>query len=98
MRVKAMTAIPIDSYGKKVRIPLGDLAGSVNLDEEVEVTIRGKVSSLEAARKKGEEYPGDRGRPAEITIDISEVTFNNKTNKFTKMSRDLDKMETGYVD
>lgn len=85
--------IAIENYARQVRVPVGKAAGTVDLDEEVEITIKGKVKSLNAAESKGEHYKNDPGRPAEITIEISSVTFNGKTNTFTKMNRDLDKMD-----
>lgn len=87
------SAIPIDNWGRRVRVPVGKAAGTIDLDQEIEITIKGKVTSLEAAKPKGENYKGDPGHPAEITIEISSVTFNGKTNTFTKMNRDLDEMD-----
>lgn len=88
--------IAVDSWMRRVRIPLGKDVGTVDLDSEVEITIRGKVKELHAAEAKGEHYKSDPGRPAEISIEIKSVTFNNKTNTFTKMARDLDKYESDY--
>lgn len=91
----ASTPIAMDYYNRQVTVPIGkDLPEDTNLNDEVEITIKGTVKRLEAARAKGEEYKTDPGRPAEITITINSVMFEGKTNTFTKLSREMDTLES----
>jgi hypothetical protein len=85
-------AIPISSYNREVRIPIGKASdmGSVDLNEEVEITIKGKIKRLEAERPAGEEYKDQAFRPAEICIEISSVSLGDKESIFTTLSRKMD--------
>jgi hypothetical protein len=86
-----MASIALDHWGRKISVPIGkNLPEGTDLNDEVEITVKGKVKELRAAREKDEEYKGDHGRPAEVTIEITSVTFEGKTNTFTKISREMD--------
>lgn len=90
-----MAKIAMDKYGRCIHVPIGNDAdlSNINLTDDVSITIKGKVKTIQAERKKGEEYSGDMGRPAELSIEVSEVTFNGKTNTFTTMSHKMDSMD-----
>lgn len=90
----ASTPIAVDYYQRRISVPIGkSLPEGTDLNDEVEITIKGKVKRLEAAEAKGEHYKNDPGRPAEITIEITSVTFEGKENTFTKLNRELDSVE-----
>jgi hypothetical protein len=90
----ASTAIALDYYNRRVTVPIGkDLPTDVDLNDEVEVIIKGKVKRLEAAEPPGESYKGSSGRPAEMSLEITSVTLEGKTNTFTKMARNMDMAE-----
>lgn len=75
-------------------MPIGrTLPDNINLNEEVEITIRGTVKRLEAGRKKDEDYKGSPERPAEMAIQINSVTLEGTTNTFTKIARQMDMMD-----
>ena len=87
----AATAIALDYYNRKVTIPIGkELPTDVDLNDEIEVIIKGKVKRLEAGEPAGESYKGSPMRPAEMSIEITSVTLEGKTNTFTKLSRQMD--------
>lgn len=82
-------AIAISSYNREVRIPIGESkdVGAVDLDEEVTITLKGKVKRLEAATEAGKEYKTQPFRPAEIHLEITSVTMGETENLFTTLSR-----------
>lgn len=88
------TAIAIDRWGRRISVPIGEnLPSDIDLNDEVEITIKGKVKTLTAAEPKDYNYKGDKGRPAELTIELTSVTLEGKTNTFTNMARNMDKLE-----
>lgn len=90
----ASTPIAVEYYNRRINVPIGKtLPEGTDLNDEVEIVIKGKVKRLEAAEAKGEHYKNDPGRPAEITIEITSVTFAGETNTFTKLNRELDAIE-----
>lgn len=84
-------AIALDYYNRCIRVPIGDsLPNDTDLNDEVEIVIKGRVKMLEAAVPKDAEYKGQAKRPAEMKIEITSVSFEGKTNTFTKLDREFD--------
>lgn len=86
----ASTPIAVEYYQRRISVPIGKEVPEINMDDEVEIIIKGKVKRIEAAEKPGEAYKHSSGRPAEISIELTSVTFEGKTNTFTKLSREMD--------
>lgn len=83
-------AIALDYYNRCIRVPIGDsLPTDTDLNDEVEIVIKGKVKELKAAEPKGSHYKEDPFHPAEIKIEITSVSFEGKTNTFTKLDREF---------
>lgn len=87
----AATPIALDYYNRRVSVPIGrKLPENIDLNEEVEIIIKGKVKRLEAAEPKGAHYKNDPGRPAEISIELTSVTIEGTTNTFTRLSKTME--------
>ena len=90
--------IALNSYEKTVHIPFGKTTdiGTIDLNSEVEVTIKGKIKAIRAETPAGTEYKDQKFRPATMEIDMESVTMGDKTNIFTRMTHAEDK-ESGLV-
>lgn len=82
-------AIAISSYTREVRIPVGKTSdlGTVDLNEEVTITLKGKIKKMEAETPAGKEYKTQQFRPAEVVLEISSVTMGEQENLFTTLAR-----------
>lgn len=86
-----MAKIQLDSYARSVRIPFAankDM-DPLELDEEVEITIRGKVQSVRAEVPAGTNYKESPRQPPELEIKMTSATMNGKTNTFEAMSKKM---------
>lgn len=89
----ASTPIAMDYYNRRVTVPIGNSVPEIDIEDEVEILIKGKIKTIRAPEKPNENYKGSTGSPAEVTIEITAVTFEGKTNTFTKLSRSMDVCE-----
>lgn len=89
---KETAPIPIESYTRSLRIPIGSnqKVGPFELDQDVTITVTGKIKSIDGERAKDEDYKGQEYRPAEICIDLKKVEFGENETVFTKMAHKMD--------
>lgn len=62
-----------------------ELLASLSINDEVTVTVKGRIKSISAPRKfegEDEEFPGD------ISIEIDKRTIKKGRNAFTEMTED----------
>lgn len=86
-----MASITLDSYSRSVRIPFAKNKDMdpLELDEEVEITIRGKVKSVRAEVPAGTDYKEQKRQPPELEITMTSATMAGKTNTFTTLSKKM---------